>query len=173
MLLHRRTHSIWRIHFNFSVTPSVIFICSMMVSNRSCACSFRSARYVHNSPVSINVFNLAGWTFLKYSRCIRPFWCAFPLCSCWQSYSLSYRRQALNPLFSYHALTVCARVVYSWCAYCFPAFLSIPPGGYPGRNFSLIITPILWNHNLFLWSAADTVWIVLFLSFCSRISNTP
>ena len=40
------------------------------------ACSFRSARYVHNSPVSINVFNLAGWTSLKYSRCIRPY---FPI----------------------------------------------------------------------------------------------
>ena len=39
----------------------------MMVSNRFCACSFRSARYVHNSPVSINVFNLAGWTSLKFS----------------------------------------------------------------------------------------------------------
>ena len=31
----------------------------MMVSNRFCACSFRSARYVHNSPVSINVFEVA------------------------------------------------------------------------------------------------------------------
>ena len=36
-----------------------------------------------------------------------------------------------------------------------------------GRNFSLIIAPILCNHNLFLYPAADTVWIVLFLSFCS------
>ena len=41
----------------------------MIVPNRFCACSFRSARYVHNSPVSVNVFNLAGWTSLKYSRC--------------------------------------------------------------------------------------------------------
>ncbi|NDO51275.1 hypothetical protein FMM75_18335 [Lachnospiraceae bacterium MD335] len=32
-------------------------------------------------------------------------------------------------------------------------------GGCPGRNFSLIITPILCNHNLFLYLAADTVWI--------------
>ena len=30
-----------------------------------------------------------------------------------REYSLSYQRQALNPLSSYHALTVCARVVYS------------------------------------------------------------
>ena len=66
-----------------SVTPSAAFICSMMVSIRSCACSFRSARYVHSSPVNINVFNLAGWTSLKYSRCIRPY---FPMgrCSFWQ-----------------------------------------------------------------------------------------
>ena len=35
--------------------------------------------YVHNSPVSINVFNLAGWTSLKYSRCIRPY---FPIGRC-------------------------------------------------------------------------------------------
>ena len=47
--------------------------------NRSCACSFRSARYVHNSPVSVNVFNLAGWASLKYSRCIRPY---FPIGRC-------------------------------------------------------------------------------------------
>ena len=65
MLLQRRTHSISWVRFNSSVTPSASFICSMMVSNRSCACSFRSARYVHNSPVSINVFNLTGWTSLK------------------------------------------------------------------------------------------------------------
>ena len=65
MLLQRCTHSICRVHFNSSVTPSVAFICSMIVSNRFCACSFRSARYVNNSPVSINVFNLAGWTSLK------------------------------------------------------------------------------------------------------------
>ena len=76
MLLQRCTHSICRVHFNSSVTPSVAFICSMIVSNRFCACSFRSARYVNNSPVSINVFNLAGWTSLKYSRCIRPY---FPI----------------------------------------------------------------------------------------------
>ena len=44
-----------------------------------CACSFRSARYVHNSPVSVNVFNLAGWTSLKYSRCNRPY---FPMGRC-------------------------------------------------------------------------------------------
>ena len=60
MLLQRCTHSICRVHFNSSVTPSVAFICSMIVSNRFCACSFRSARYVNNSPVSINVLNLAG-----------------------------------------------------------------------------------------------------------------
>ena len=65
MLLQRCTHSIWWVRFNSSVTPSAVFICSMMVSNRSCACSFRSARYVHNSPVKVNVFNLAGWTSLK------------------------------------------------------------------------------------------------------------
>ena len=35
--------------------------------------------YVNNSPVSINVFNLAGWTSLKYSRCIRPY---FPIGRC-------------------------------------------------------------------------------------------
>ena len=29
MLLHRRTHSIWRVHFNFSVTPSAILIFQM------------------------------------------------------------------------------------------------------------------------------------------------
>ena len=31
------------------------------------------------SAVSINVFNLAGWTSLKYSRCIRPY---FPIGRC-------------------------------------------------------------------------------------------
>ncbi|RGK48753.1 hypothetical protein DXB38_13095 [Blautia obeum] len=42
------------------------------------------------------------------------------------------------------------------------AFLPFYPyrrGGCPGRNFSLIITSILCNHNLFLYPAADTVWI--------------
>jgi len=29
---------------------------------------------------------------------------------------------------------VCARVVYSWCAYYFPAFLSIPPGRLPQQE---------------------------------------
>ena len=72
ILLHRCTHSICRVRFKSSVTPSAAFICSMIVSNRSCACSFRSARYVHNSPVSINVFNLAGWTSLKNT----PYNCA-------------------------------------------------------------------------------------------------
>ena len=37
------------------------------------------ARYVHNSPVNINVFNLTGWTSLKYSLCIRPY---FPMGRC-------------------------------------------------------------------------------------------
>ena len=41
-----------QILFNSSVTPSAAFICSMMVSNRFCACSFRSARYVHPSVLS-------------------------------------------------------------------------------------------------------------------------
>ena len=35
--------------------------------------------YVHSSPVNINVFNLAGWTSLKYSRCNRPY---FPMGRC-------------------------------------------------------------------------------------------
>ena len=98
---------------------------------------------------------------------LHPCWCAFPLCSCWQSYLLSYQRQALNPLFSYHALTVCARVVYSWCAYCFPAFLSIPPGRLPRQElFSYYNTNLVKSQFILVacrWYRLD--W--LFLSFCS------
>ena len=36
-------------------------------------------RYVHNSPVKVNVFNLTGWTSIKYSLCIRPY---FPIGRC-------------------------------------------------------------------------------------------
>ena len=57
-------------HNHSTIPPSAVFICSMMASNRFCACSFRSARYVHNSLVSIKALHLAGWTSLKYSRCI-------------------------------------------------------------------------------------------------------
>lgn len=44
MLFILRTHSIGSAAFNLSVTPSASFICCMILSNRSCACSFKSAR---------------------------------------------------------------------------------------------------------------------------------
>lgn len=50
MLLTALTHAICSWAFNSSVIPSAAFICSMMVSNRFCACSFRSARYVQSLP---------------------------------------------------------------------------------------------------------------------------
>lgn len=45
------THAIWSVVFMLSDTPSVAFICSMISSRRLCACSFKSARYVHSSPL--------------------------------------------------------------------------------------------------------------------------
>ena len=69
ILFIRPTHSNWFRAFSSSVTPSAAFICSMIKSNRSSACSFRSARYVHNSPVRIRELYRAGCSCLRYSWC--------------------------------------------------------------------------------------------------------
>lgn len=51
MLFIAPTHVIWLVAFNSPVTPSEAFNCSIISSRRFCACSFKSARYVHSSPV--------------------------------------------------------------------------------------------------------------------------
>ena len=46
MLFILCTHAIGSAAFRLSVTSSAVFICASSVSIRTCACSFRSARYV-------------------------------------------------------------------------------------------------------------------------------
>ena len=69
ILFIRPTHSSWFWAFSSSVTPSAAFICSMIKSSRSSACSFRSARYVHNFPVRIRELYRAGCSCLRYHIC--------------------------------------------------------------------------------------------------------
>ena len=73
---------------------------------------YSRARNLHAAAKSMNGVFPATYEGVRALKGVGDYTAA-AICSCWQSYLLSYQRQALNPLFSYHALTVCARVVYS------------------------------------------------------------
>ena len=82
MLFIAPTHAIWSVFFIPSVTSSAAFICLMISSRRFCACSFKSARYVHSSPLrhrSLKRTGLFAGFHEYFTIFINGCYCAFSL----------------------------------------------------------------------------------------------